>query len=1097
MPNEIIVQFERFFRERRALLWVCQRYDLVPGEAPHDFDLPETEAVFRYRKEPSPGDETLCKLYWEAIWLEGARSPVLTSLRRQEQRDSSAPRKVVVLASEADAKAQVNAAEFMPVFALSGLLDDGQSLPATSRYGMLGKRTRENVAWELSSRLVEFSQRLLVVLGAQTEQDLARLFEVLAEKPILDLTVLLVLPEGVPDPMPPQNVGVTVVSLKGTVDTLTTALLEIEAPKAGEVPEWAIRVGKRSVKIADRDVARVRESFAILTEKILTPTDRFNMDDLHAFFSGSLDNWKGFAGVGLPVERSYRTQANERLADIVLGALKKARSDTDLASFYHIRLPCESGSGATTLLRQAAFVAANEGFPALVFRPDRAALDLEEVTAFATNLVESGLQQGITQSPVFLIVFDVEHEPLTSIGKLGQTLAAAGRNVVLLQATDAVQSQSGEIAGRNGRVLSPLRTDATPEEVVRCQETLGQIVSRWNLPLHVPDETGWNAFMASSRYLGSDSEEDEARSKFWVALWFFLTQEMDLSTGERFRDALARWIQQRSERLQDPVITKVLNYVAILSSFRLASPLWTVLRPATGGSFNSDLVPALKQMEGIVEWGPLQKSHEDHTLRFVHPTIAVEFLRQRGIRGVKMRCSELRPVFDNLSAGHPADVWLAEILAADVLAPRFEERSLADWDWRLDTFNLFPAPLRNQSKTILHHWARCLYLSADEKNSTGMDLTERQRRLQRSIELLKKALALPQRFAQDEHPSHLYNTLGTAYSRLARLLQVAPGFSDAARDAWQQCCKCFEESIRLSGRTNIEALLAFAKRRVDRAERAAHDGGQPTPEQIEELAEALNLLNEAEEVMESLPSPKPEWEAHVQQTRALALNSLSSAEAAEFIENLKSSPNAELGYFCEAQLLLRAIDGTVEVERAIQVLLGARSKGLKLSHRSLHLLLALLKRHETKRFEFDLIRRLYLELEHLPTYSARPIDQFWHAVTCYQLGEFQEGGQRFARLRELSRQFDNYRLRVREIWRDRNQPSRPRETVARVTRFINEFRADGFVEDLGQKVVLRPRHWVPMPKLNEPIRCVIRFEANGPLAVPTRFESLSTGAYKV
>src|SRR5690348_9431955 len=93
---------QQLFRNRRALLWICQQYDLEPHETPHDYDLPEPQAASRYRSTINDNDTGLASRYWTALWLEGARSPVLTALRT-----ASETRLPVVLSSEADATAKV------------------------------------------------------------------------------------------------------------------------------------------------------------------------------------------------------------------------------------------------------------------------------------------------------------------------------------------------------------------------------------------------------------------------------------------------------------------------------------------------------------------------------------------------------------------------------------------------------------------------------------------------------------------------------------------------------------------------------------------------------------------------------------------------------------------------------------------------------------------------------------------------------------------------------------------------------------------------------------------------------------------------------
>ena len=215
------------------------------------------------------------------------------------------------------------------------------------------------MAWDFASRLSEFSSRLLVVIGATEEEDLQRLYEVLAERPIIDLTLLVVLPVDAPRISQPENPAVKMEIWDGTIEAFTQTLLESAIPSSGEIPQWTIRVGKRAVKLSDRDVARVRENFSILTEKMLIPPEGFTIDDLHAFFAGSLENWRAYGGIGLPVERDYRTHTNESLFQVVLNALKKPK-ENELAFVYHIELPCETGSGATTLLRDVAFRCARE-----------------------------------------------------------------------------------------------------------------------------------------------------------------------------------------------------------------------------------------------------------------------------------------------------------------------------------------------------------------------------------------------------------------------------------------------------------------------------------------------------------------------------------------------------------------------------------------------------------------------------------------------------------------------------------------------------------------------------------------------------------------
>src|SRR5437016_5088767 len=59
------------FRDRRALLWLVQRYELKPGSQPHSRGASADEIASLYRSELDARDASLLNWYWEAIWTEG------------------------------------------------------------------------------------------------------------------------------------------------------------------------------------------------------------------------------------------------------------------------------------------------------------------------------------------------------------------------------------------------------------------------------------------------------------------------------------------------------------------------------------------------------------------------------------------------------------------------------------------------------------------------------------------------------------------------------------------------------------------------------------------------------------------------------------------------------------------------------------------------------------------------------------------------------------------------------------------------------------------------------------------------------------------
>ncbi len=70
---------------RNTLLWVCQPYDLCEGEDPHGYSDSPSDVILRYREQVDQTDEGIASLFWEAVWLEGAKSPLLSAFRKAAQ----------------------------------------------------------------------------------------------------------------------------------------------------------------------------------------------------------------------------------------------------------------------------------------------------------------------------------------------------------------------------------------------------------------------------------------------------------------------------------------------------------------------------------------------------------------------------------------------------------------------------------------------------------------------------------------------------------------------------------------------------------------------------------------------------------------------------------------------------------------------------------------------------------------------------------------------------------------------------------------------------------------------------------------------------
>ena len=231
----------RAVRDRQGLLWVCQRHDLLPGLEPHAYDLAAAEASLLYRKHPTRVDVTLASLYWEAVWLEGAASPLQSAIRQTiETQPSRTRRALVTLADAADAVAEVSQ-EFLPIAVLPGLL--AQNTATGSRYGSTKARARERIAFDLASRLTKYPGRTLIVIGARRQANLERLYEALEDCPITDLQVLIACPNAADPITPPSNPTVAATLWTHSEEELCDVLAEAGIRPHSPCPSGRFGVG--------------------------------------------------------------------------------------------------------------------------------------------------------------------------------------------------------------------------------------------------------------------------------------------------------------------------------------------------------------------------------------------------------------------------------------------------------------------------------------------------------------------------------------------------------------------------------------------------------------------------------------------------------------------------------------------------------------------------------------------------------------------------------------------------------------------------------------------------------------------------------------
>lgn len=1062
-------------RDRRANLWVCQRYDLNSGASTHTNTLTEAEIVGRYRLETDQIDVLLASIYWETIWMEGAASPLIHTIEDGVRlQEDARVRRPILLASEKDAAAKISSDEFLPISILPGRLDP--SAPRDSRYGFFTGRVRDRIAWELKKRIQSLPGRLFVVVGAEQPADLENFFETIEDLQIVNLEVLLVTPGQDSLKRIVNKPGVRLYWWDDSLSSLITEFKAQGAPPSGTMPDWTIRVNSQRVVLTPAALRHVEDHFALITESMLHSKSAFNRHDFIDFLSGSLRNWSAY-GVGLPVPRAYLTDDGLSLSAQVMRELDQISSPTNEQLVEVIQLPCVPGAGATTLLREAAFKAAKAGYPTLILKPEQIDLDPEEVAAFATAIADEFLYVHPDQSvPAVLLVIDTEHQYLRTIRTLPQVLGTRGIRALILTAIHHLDGKERALRTGKHLRLNPLLAEIDEQEVEACANVFRKLSSDYSLGLEVPTIEHWTAYAKASQ-IQMPGGLSGCQNTFWILLRFYLSEGEMWQTPSDLSQPLTRWIRHQVDIIDDEDAKTILKNIAFLSTMRLISPLWTVLRAVTGGVFTAGFANTLRGIESLVVWGEFQSELEDQVLWFKHPVLADEFLKLNGLVTLQERLGFAQPMIDQLSSGSMADIWVAESLAFYIV-PSYETRREADWEMILNLFDSFPRAIVENSKLILHHWARCLFNSVKIRGITLIQSDLRKLRLNQAVDFLRRALSLPRRPFRDEYPSHIQNSLATILLEFANYYSECESNQEAAHKIWEEAINAFELSISLSEGTNSEALLAYAKAMIDHAKTMTIPA-----ERLSSVSQALAILDQTEELLNSLENPDPSWVSGEKELRSSALGLVDPARQSELISNLRSI-NPDLSVYLSTHLVIDSNQD--DFDKALNILREADADSVRLGVKSLTLWIRLMLKHPVERFNHHEQLRLSERLEGCVDYRHRVFDDFRHTVLCYQTGDFDNGAVRFRDIRQYLYNSD-VRFRLSDYLRDLNDPQSHRIVSLKVEHITSPVKATGYVTEIGQEVRFRPRDFPNPPHAGDIISCIIIFHMKGPIAFPPRF----------
>ena len=1080
-PKELVTKIF----ERRALLWICQRAELTPDSELHSEVAPLTEAVAHYRPDPNQQDFTLSSVFWEACWTESivdlfydaVSQSVSTATATDPPSQTRLPYRFT---TDPDSEGQLDRRRFLPIYEINGTSRVGD--PEGQHGGSVARRLAYKMG--LIRRLEDFSGRALVIVGAQGADDLETVFTALDFVPSNN-PVFMLWPQQVPLPQEiefPSRLSVHLI--RGSLDEFIDALVAIGAPDHTSASKLSIRHGRSTLELRDEDLNEVDQDFVLITDRDFDVSLQTGevANGLERLWRSEPDDWMPFAAE-MVFRRFYQPfpGLSQDLADYIVSELHELTKSERVMNVT-LTVPATSGSGITTTLRHAAFLAAQSGFPTILCKPSNQRFSVEKLGAFLTRLQERSREQlgGGDELPT-LIIFDREHRGIEQISELATVLASRGRHALVVEVIPPVREESEGPPARRPRgkhlTAQEFRGVLEHAEIRALAEHFAVIYGPLHLP--IPTINDWFSFQ-QRQTVQTLAGERFPSSLFWIALRFFVGE------GNPQFD-LAQWIGRTfEERVKDPAARLAVRYIAAFSSFGIAVPLVPVLRRVgTTKILDTSIISTLRELselEDLLQWGDSEEYLHDQTIYFKHRLIAIQLLDQLGVVGWNDRLRECWGLLETLEASPVADAWLVETLVFEALrVDRFDSAMDGRLPAVLETLEHIPSIIGSRSAPTQHHWGRALGFQARQID----EVEEKVFLYSQAIDKLALASDLARSERGREHPRNIYNSLGVMRSELSRVLRNNGQF-DQSELLWQSAAAAFDHAVRL-GADNFVVLSAYANRLIEHAREVGDDSLA-----LSEVASALSYLAQAEETALSMDSLSPSDASYIEWERNNAWQVVDPEEAERHIEAMIVEGN-EIGFVLKAYRMLEGVTnedwrkGTKkQLLNAFDILYPVHAKQMNnRSWRSVFLLYRVVSSIQSRKHDFELRLALLDQLDVLG-FRWHSRLRFAQAVLCYQTGDFLRGFNLFRALRSGIVSGDLQPTRSTSFWRDSSHPSLPRQASVRIQRVTSDWVAYGEVPEMaGQRVLARPRWFEVQPKTGDVRPCHIAFEINGPLAVPT------------
>ena len=601
LPSKLVT----LLRERKTLLWICQRAELVSGAEIHAESTPLEDAVGRYRAEPNVEDLGMANVFWEACWTESivdrfydATREIADSGDRDDPESQS--RQPYPFAADPDSEGQLDRRRFLPIYEVNGTSRDGDP---EGQYG--GPRARR-FAYQMGliRRLENFPGRAVVVVGALDSADLGTVRTAIEFMPPNNMVVIL-WPSDSPFPADLEAPGrLDIHFLRGTRSELIDALASVGAPQHTAVPKLGLPYGSSALELREEDLLGVDQDFVLIRDSDFEVPTRGSDDatTLDRLWRSESDDWIPFASE-MVFRRHYQPSpgSDQDLASHVISQLREL-SKSDRVVNMTLTIPATSGSGITTALRHTAFFAARSGFPALLCRPANQKFSVEKLGAFLSRLQERGREQlnEVEDTPA-LIIFDRQHRGIEQVSELATILAARGRHALVIEVIpprgeDLVDGAPPRRPKGRHLTAQEFRGEIDQNELQSLSEHFSNLYRP--LGLSIPSFGDWLAYQGQQA-IWTLNGESAPGSHFWIALRFFVGEG-----NPHF--SLAEWVGRTYEEVRDPSARRAVRYIAAFSSFGIAVPLAPLLRSVgTTTMLDTSVMATLHRVsesEDLLQW---------------------------------------------------------------------------------------------------------------------------------------------------------------------------------------------------------------------------------------------------------------------------------------------------------------------------------------------------------------------------------------------------------------------------------------------------------------------------------------------------------------